>query len=120
MLQKSIITIRALMISLTILSIGMTFIATSSVFAKPGDKVHLSLVRLQSSDSGCVRIKDGSSGQVLRDVSSPQKNQGYDGGTYDVGTALDLEIHNGGRCEESALSTASLFLGAGDYDPNPN
>jgi hypothetical protein len=115
--QKSIITTRALMTSLTILSIGMMFIATSSVFAASSDLVHLSIVRAQSSDRGCVRIKDRNSGQVLRDVSIPQKNQEYDAGTYPVGTKLALEIHNGGRCEDNALSTQKLTLKKGSNRP---
>lgn len=119
MLQKSIITTRAFMISLTVLSIGMIFIASSSVFAASGDKVHLSIVRALSSDRGCVRVLNGNNPQIiLRDVSLPQKNIAYDAGTYDVGMQLDLEIHNGGRCEDPALSTASLYLGSGDYRPD--
>jgi hypothetical protein len=70
MLQKSMITARALMISMTILSIGMIFIASSSVFAASSNRVHLIIVWASSSDRGCVRIRNGN---FKRDVSLPEK-----------------------------------------------
>lgn len=118
MLQKSIIITRVLMVSLTILSVGMIFIATSSVFAKPGDRVHLSIVRPDGSDRGCVAIILG--GQPQLSVSIPNKNQVYDGGTYTVGTTLNIDIHNDGGCHDSALNTVPLTLDAGSFDPTPN
>jgi hypothetical protein len=115
MLQKSIITTRALMLLLTILSIGMMFIATSSVFAASSNRVHLSIVRAQSSDRGCVRIRNG---KFRRDVTIPEKGKEYDAGMYHVGMTLKIEIHNGGRCEDPALSTTSLTLQEGTIQPS--
>jgi hypothetical protein len=115
MLQKSIITTRVLMISLTILSIGMIFVATSSVFAASGNRVHLVIVRAASSDRGCVRIRNG---KFKRDVTIPEKEKEYDAGMYHVGMTLKIEIHNGGRCEDSALSTTSLTLQEGTVQPS--
>ncbi len=115
MLQKSIITTRALMISLTILSIGMIFIATSSVLAASSNRVHLVIVRAQDSDRGCVRIRNGN---FRRDVTIPEKEKEYDAGMYHVGMTLMIEIHNGGRCEDPALSTYPLTLQEGTIQPS--
>lgn len=106
------------MVSLTILSIGMFFIATSSVFAKSGDQVHLSIVRPDGSDRGCVVVNVPAGGIGLI-VSIPNKNQEYDGGTYPIGTTVNIDIHNGGRCEDNALNTVPLTLDAGTFDPTP-